>query len=289
MLLCIEMAIFSIFHLWAFPWKVYDVRRSPIVASESIPGLYTDPHNAYHGGSLGMKALIDAFNVWDLIKNVGRGFKWFFKGRKTRETDISYKAHGTGLKPTRNALTAFRSDEEHRMNPFNEGPGVSNEPYIGGGKPGRYQPLSDDGEDEDGLPSYPQSIPFDPTSNTVYPRPMERLPHRRDPSSGQDIGTVGTYDPPPPMNNDLPYPDSNAALSQPSLGSQDTSYHGARDSHRDSSRLTPVPPPDPHPLGPPGRKSHEQDEWDVFSGVTAAERENERDLGGEHGVRDNRF
>jgi hypothetical protein len=288
MLLCIEMAIFSVFHLWAFPWKVYDVRRSPIVASESVPGLYTDPRNTYHGGPFGIKALIDAFNVWDLIKNVGRGFRWFMKGRKTRETDVSYKSNGR-LEPTRNALTAFRSDDEHTLNPLNEGHGVNTEPYIGGGKPGRYQPLSDDGEYEDRLTSHPQPVPFDPISNNAYPRPMERLPHRRDPSGSQEHGVVGIYDPPPPVKNQLPYPDTSAAFSQPSLGSQDTSYHGARDSHRDSSRLTPVPPPDPHPLGPPGRMSYEQDEWDDFVGDTAAEREDERHLGGEHGVRDNRF
>ena len=229
---------------------------------------------------------MEAFNPWDLVKNIGRGFRWFFKGRKSREQDISYKPHRTGLEPTRNQITAFRSDNDQTLNPFNDGAVVSDDPYIGGGKPGRYQPLNDDGEDE--ILSHPQTHPHDHLSNNAYPRPMERLPHRRGPS-GNDIGVVGSYDPPPPIRDKPPYPDSNAALSQPSLGSQDTSYHGARDSHRDSSRLTPVPPPDPHPLGPPGRKSHEQEEWDVFGGVSAAERENERDLGGGHGVKDNRF
>lgn len=278
MLLCIEMAFFSIFHLWAFPWRVYDVKRSPIVAAESASYL-PDPKTAYQGGPFGVKALIEAFNVWDLIKNVGRGFKWFFKGRKTREQDASYRPNGTGLEPTRNQLTAFRSDD-HTVNPFNEDAAPEPEPYVGGGKTSPYHPLPD----EDDAFSQPQAMPRDPFGDSEYPRPMERLPRL-----GENA-KIGVYD--PPAKGKIPNSHSrenSTTVSQPSLQSQDTSYHGARDSHRDSTRLAPVPPPDPHPLGPPGRKSHEQEEWDMWGGVAGAERESERDLGGGHGVEDNRF
>ncbi|KAI4255865.1 MAG: hypothetical protein L6R42_006525, partial [Xanthoria sp. 1 TBL-2021] len=93
LLLCIEMAIFSVFHLFAFPWQVYDIRRSAIVASESVPGYLPDPKTAYLGGPLGSKALLDAFNPWDLVKAIGRGFRWFAVGRRNREQDVSYQAY----------------------------------------------------------------------------------------------------------------------------------------------------------------------------------------------------
>lgn len=265
------MAIFSVFHLWAFPWKVYDIRRSPIVASESAAGFMPDPKNAYKGGPFGVHALMDAFNPWDLIKAVGRGFKWAAVGHKRRTEDISYKtsARGTGLEPTRNQLTAF--DTGGRS--FDGQPGY--DPNV---KPGRYHPLTEPEEDSDRLLAHAQSNPADPAP---YPRPMERLPQRGSAGvTAGDIGTMGIYDPPP-----HPPPDNLHHLGQgyQSTGTtnpeQDTSYHGG-------ARLTPVPPPDPHPLGPPGRKSHEQQDWDMWGG---AQGQSERDLGGDHGVGDNRF
>ena len=277
MLLCIEMAFFSIFHLWAFPWDVYDVKRSSIVAAESARYL-PDPETAYQGGSLGVKALIDAFNVWDLCKNVGRGFRWAIKGHKTREQDSSYKPNGTGLEPARHQHGASRS-QGRTMNPFNEEDAAMDpEPYVTRGKTSPYHPVPD----EDDAFNQPQAVPHDMFADNHYPRPMERLP-RPKPKSNK----IGVYDPPAAGKstnpNSLP---RNPATSQPSLQSQDTSYHGARDSHR----LTPVPPPDSHPLGPPGRKSNDHDEWNMWgSGGGGAVRESERDLGGGHGVGDNRF
>ena len=271
MLLCIEMAIFSVFHLWAFPWKVYDVRRSQIVASESAAGFFPDPKTAYQGGLFGTKALMDAFNPWDIIKAVGRGFNWAFVGRKRRMEDISYKnpAQGTGLEPTRNQITAF----ETGIHSF-DGTDRPSHPFVQGGKPGRYQPLSEE-EDSDRLLAHAQSNPEAP-----YPRPMERLPHFNA-GAGGDIGTMGTYDPPtaraPTRHQE--HGQEYAVTDLRSLDEQDTGYHGAR------GRVTPVPPPDQHPLGPPGATTH-RNEWDLWDGA----RENERDLGGgDHGIGDNRF
>jgi hypothetical protein len=304
MLLCIEMALFSVFHLWAFPWKVYDVRRSRIVAAECAPGFLPDPKTAYQGGHFGSRALLDAFNPWDLVKNVGRGFKWFAIGRRRRMDDISYKnsTHGTGLEPTRNQHTAF---DNAGNSSIDGGP----QPYIGGGgKRSRYQPLGDD-DDVDHLLTHAQTNPRDPSPNSTYPRPMERLPNRKPHTGGGggDISQMGTYDPPPlkPPHKNLPYPtDSNSIVGaqesgtfDPSIQStntnlQDTSYHGAGAGAGTGARRTLTPttiPPDTHPLGPPGRKSHEADEWNMFGGVAGGERESERDLGGGHGVGDNRF
>ena len=272
MLLCIEMAIFSVFHLWAFPWKVYDVRRSQIVASESAAGFLPDPKTAYRGGPFGSKALIDAFNPWDIIKAIGRGFRWFLVGRKTRMQDISYKAsaQGTSLEPTRNQLTAFETSSHS----FDRSSGLPH-PYVQGDRPGRYQQLSVE-EDSDRLLAYPQSNPEVP-----YPRPMERLPYL---NAGGDIGVMGVYEPPAPRT--LPYPTTRHSDSgqeygiaeESGLDQQDTGYHGAR------GRVALVPPPDSYPLGPLEGKSNEN-EWNIWGGA----RGTERDLGAGHGVGDNRF
>lgn len=239
------MAIFSVFHLWAFPWKVYDIRRSHIVASESAPGFLPDPKTAYQGGPFGIKALMDAFNPWDLIKAVGRGFRWAAVGRKRRMDDISYKnpPRVAGLEPTRNQHTAFdRGDQSFDMPQGSSGNGI-----VPGGKPGHYQSLSDE-DDEERLLAQAQS---NPKAALQYPRPLERLPHMNAPVSGaaaNDIGIAASYNPPPPYANTRNQDPSHLAPQEPiathsrstSLESQDTSYHGAR--------LSPAVPPDPHPL-----------------------------------------
>ncbi|KAI9875566.1 MAG: hypothetical protein M1830_008335 [Pleopsidium flavum] len=131
MLLCIEMALFSILHLFAFPWKEYDIHRSHIVAAESGPGFLPDKSN-YKGGPLGIKALMDAFNPWDLVKAVVRGFRWLLVGRHKREQDISYRTGvtGTDLDPTYTGGT----DPAYRNS--------------GRGKPGKYQPLGDEDDEQ---------------------------------------------------------------------------------------------------------------------------------------------
>lgn len=276
MLLCIEMAVFSVFHLWAFSWKVYDVRCSQIVASESAAGFFPDPKTAYRGGRFGSKALMDAFNPWDIIKAVGRGFKWFLVGRKTRMNDISYKssAQGTSLEPTRNQITAFETGDHS----FDDASGPPY-PFVEAGKPGRYKQLPKE-EDSDRLLAHAQSNPQAP-----YPRAMERLPHR---NAGSDIGVMGVYDPPTPRATPNPTGATTrhsdlgqeyGIADERSLEEQDTGYYGAK------GRATPVPPPDPQPLGPPGGRSDEN-EWNMWAGV----QEDERDLGGGmHGIGDNRF
>jgi hypothetical protein len=89
-ILCIEMAIFSIFHLWAYPWGDYDIRRSRVQVVEGGAAFDPNPKTAYKGGFLGVWAYLDAWNPWDLIKAIARGFRWFFVGRKNRTQDSSY-------------------------------------------------------------------------------------------------------------------------------------------------------------------------------------------------------
>ncbi|KAK3063577.1 hypothetical protein LTR53_018852, partial [Teratosphaeriaceae sp. CCFEE 6253] len=88
-MLCIEMAIFAVMHLFAFPWKEYSIKhKGPMDVSGSGYSGAT-PH--YKGGWLGIKAMADAFNPWDIIKASARGFRWLFVGYRKREQDGSYQ------------------------------------------------------------------------------------------------------------------------------------------------------------------------------------------------------
>lgn len=101
------MVISSIFHLWAFPWKDYDIRETKISPSEPASSLAIDAPTSYSGGRLGIKALLDAFNPWDLIRAVGRGFRWVVVRRRIREQDVSYTNSGRilDLEPTRKGVS----------------------------------------------------------------------------------------------------------------------------------------------------------------------------------------
>lgn len=226
------MAIFSIFHLWAFPWTVYDVRRSRIVASESVPGYPQDPKNNYKGGWLGSRALVDAFNPWDLVKSVGRGFKWLAVGRRTREQDSSYKnsARGTGLEPTRTVLP-LKSNTPHDSDNFSTGHGKDTR-IPSGRKPPHYRSPDEDEEEGENLLTNTQSVPYS-RSDLPY------APHQG--GSAVDIGTMNLYggqsdqirtkNPPPEKDfenlNDNAFKDSRTLY--PALDDQDTGYHGASD------------------------------------------------------------
>lgn len=45
------------------------------------------------GGFLGVKAIVDAMNPWDLVKAFARSMRWLFVGVKHRERDSSYKGN----------------------------------------------------------------------------------------------------------------------------------------------------------------------------------------------------
>jgi hypothetical protein len=105
-LLCIEMAIFSVFHLFAFPYSPY--KKRPGAEPAKYPFSPTSDHPRVNelgpnqGGFLGVKAFVDAMNPWDMVKGFARGMRWLFVGRKHREKDTSYQAssfdignHGT--------------------------------------------------------------------------------------------------------------------------------------------------------------------------------------------------
>ncbi|KAK5991353.1 Transmembrane-like protein [Cladobotryum mycophilum] len=102
LLLCVEMAIFAILHLWAFPYKIYrdnagrrafypDPDPSKGGVTMAIEKRWARPS----GGFLGIKALWDALNLWDFVKAFGRGMRWLMCGVKKRKEDVSYN-HGNG-------------------------------------------------------------------------------------------------------------------------------------------------------------------------------------------------
>ena len=43
------------------------------------------------GGFLGILAFVDALNIWDVIKALGRATRWLFVGVRHRKTNPSYR------------------------------------------------------------------------------------------------------------------------------------------------------------------------------------------------------
>ncbi|KAF1991007.1 DUF300-domain-containing protein, partial [Aulographum hederae CBS 113979] len=92
MLLCVEMAIFAVMHVFAFSAKPYYLSKAG-PSDYPEPGVPGTSATKYHGGFLGVLALVDAFNPWDIIKASARGFRWLFVGVKHRKMDESYNKY----------------------------------------------------------------------------------------------------------------------------------------------------------------------------------------------------
>lgn len=104
MLTCVEMSIFAVLHLFAFPWKPYDLARRheplPQVGQEEVAKA---PQKYAHGPA---RALISSFNPWDIVKACGRGFRWLFVGARHRKNDPSYQ---TKMDPLTKQDTGYHS------------------------------------------------------------------------------------------------------------------------------------------------------------------------------------
>ncbi|KAJ5628625.1 hypothetical protein N7490_010853 [Penicillium lividum] len=105
LLINIEMFIFSILHLWAFPKKPYIITNQ----GAEVTDFYGAGKGSYEGGRWGFKALADAMNPLDLVKAIGRSARWLFVGRKTRTLDPSYHQSSTsndaiGLQPSETGI-----------------------------------------------------------------------------------------------------------------------------------------------------------------------------------------
>ncbi|KAI0965228.1 organic solute transporter Ostalpha-domain-containing protein [Xylaria arbuscula] len=95
LLLCVEMALFAILHLWSFPYGPYkEDAKTTFYPSPNPEGGVPPQENERgpkRGGFAGLKAFADAINVWDIVKAFGRGIRWLFVGAKHRHEDPSYQ------------------------------------------------------------------------------------------------------------------------------------------------------------------------------------------------------
>ncbi|KAL8970620.1 MAG: hypothetical protein Q9197_003716 [Variospora fuerteventurae] len=273
LLLCMEMAIFSVFHLFAFPWQVYDIRRSAIVASESAPGFLPDPNTAYLGGPLGTRALLDAFNPWDLIKAIGRGFRWFAVGRRKREEDISYQSYKISRPVNVNSSSDVAFGDRTSL------PGGSFTP-VGSTTHGRYHKLKHGDLEDDNrrLLSHQQAVPLSESAN-VYPRPGMRLPDDRDWAADLYDGPTHSIGPTnharhqPDSYHRPPYPNSRHqqefGIIDP-IANHDTAYHGASiapSSHRHPSPQIMYPQQRHSFASTITTTSNSDDDWADWSGA----------------------
>ena len=205
LLLCIEMAIFSILHLFAFPYSPYErgiePAKYPLSPTSNMAG--NDGVGPKQGGFLGIKAIGDAMNPWDLIKGFGRGMKWLFHGRKHRENDSSYKNSSFNITPeNENDMTlgeAGASDTGYKTGTaYNGGmplPIANEFRKSNFGLPGQ-SPHDEEGA---GLIAHAQPNPLNPGSSNYVPA------RQRYDANGQDITGPTRYDPASGSRDHSPY------------------------------------------------------------------------------------
>lgn len=94
LMLSVEMFLFAIIHIFAYPWAPYR-RGAPVIfypkPCEDAPEPKENAPLPPSGGKMGLRAIGDAFNFWDVIKAFGRGMRWLFVGVKRRHEDVSYQ------------------------------------------------------------------------------------------------------------------------------------------------------------------------------------------------------
>lgn len=211
LLLCIEMAFFAIFHIWSFSWKPYIIGSKEYMA-EVVPG-EEGRLSSYQGGFLGLKAIFDSFNAWDMLKATGRAAKWLFKGRKTRHDDSSYDLS------RKNTQEPDFGAEGQKLSNFNRPTA-----YAPVSRPPHYSGL--DVEEGDNLLANSQGMPMSRP-------PLAQMGHNGEPSfyeaneaNASDIGLASSsYDdkypssynyPPPSHENYRPYVGSRGGQGQES-------------------------------------------------------------------------
>ncbi|KAI9744981.1 MAG: hypothetical protein M1835_002654 [Candelina submexicana] len=238
MLICIEMALFALLHVFAFSWKPYSLSRHSDGVDVTTGPDFGDGKLGYLGGPLGVYALLDAFNPWDFVKATGRGFKWLFIGRRRRHEDLSYRPNGSefGLEPTRNSAGAH--GKPINVNPAYNGVQYSPSPSSGTapsgktGSGGRYHPLNGE-EDADHLIAHAQPEPY------AGSRP--RVADQKRIDSTGDLGRMGGASGEDRFMASNPAPDTGRRMELHDDGGggggggsamggryEDTGYHGAR-------------------------------------------------------------
>ncbi|PWI71400.1 DUF300 domain protein [Purpureocillium lilacinum] len=197
MLLCVEMALFAILHLWAFPYAPY-VAGAPATFYPSPDPNKGGPsrenqRSAPSGGPMGIMAVVDALNLWDFVKAFGRGMRWLFCGVKRRKEDVSYKLnHGDALdmdslpegKEGASTYDAMRAGNVPPTHPYSRPGGPYQMSGVVGGAPH---------EESAGLINNAQPNP----ETTAYRRDDSRSPPRRPrrDTSPRGYGDDQHYDP----------------------------------------------------------------------------------------------
>jgi hypothetical protein len=89
-LLSLELVIVSIFHLYIYSWKPYQIRYDTVDTDDdnSKPDA---PLTHSQGGLLGYGALLAAVNPWDVIKSFARAVRWVIRGRRNRSSTGTMK------------------------------------------------------------------------------------------------------------------------------------------------------------------------------------------------------
>lgn len=143
MLLCIEMAIFSVMHLWAFPYRPY-LETSPVTyyptidsdSPDSVPK--RNERQPPSGGFMGLRAFYEAANIWDVIKAFGRGIRWLFVGIRRRREDVSYQTPYKSAEMDMDDLSPARFNSRRGKNGGNGG-------VVGGNVNTEYMQQTPDG------------------------------------------------------------------------------------------------------------------------------------------------
>ncbi|KAF2235742.1 DUF300-domain-containing protein [Viridothelium virens] len=271
MLLCAEMAIFAVLHVFAFPWKPYSKKHNKLMDDPiNAPGLgYSGAEPEYQGGFLGWKALLDAFNPWDIIKAIGRSFRWLFVGRKHRKNDSSYEYAARVASQEQNGGSSSKLNDDVAQQQsyappttnFSDPDSKQAPPYSDGAADFELRPTnthnSDDYGDHTGLLSHAQADP----SSSYPPRDLGPL-HDANPYS-----TSEPPYPPPPSSN---YPSHPPA--HPLAGAMRTDSVGLE---RPGMAITTQPQTHlggsgVQNLPPPQQQQARGEDWDIWNGAAGA-------------------
>lgn len=159
LLICIEMALFAIFHIFAYPHAPYKpgAHHSGEENASKYPTGDPDDLGPKQGGFMGARALLDALNPWDIVKAFGRGIRWMFVGARRRKQDASYsrdvrdalalQSHAAKAEAGRGDNTAYKSPQ--RL------------PIAEEFSRRKFSPTEHDGEENAGLISNAAANPVD--------------------------------------------------------------------------------------------------------------------------------
>lgn len=272
MLLCAEMAIFAVLHVFAFPWKPYSKKHNKLIDDPvNAPGLgFSGGEMRYQGGFLGWKAIADAFNPWDIIKAIGRSFRWLFVGRKHRKNDSSYEYAARVASQDQNGGSSSKLDDDYHHQQSYAATNTNlppdpkaAPPYSDGGdlelRPTHHSGSSDtdhDYEDQAGLLSHAQG---DPSSSYSYPPRNQGPLHTIDPAP---FPSDTSYHPPTSNYPSHPPPHPLAGASRTdTVGLERPGMALTSNPNPNRENVHPAMRTEPDPRGP---------DWDIWNGAAGA-------------------